>query len=153
MPLRVELVKQGKSKALRTSTPFGADRELLNTVPYMAGESKWKTINMVTAATEILVTPPVEGSVAITDILMSSDKTNATSVAIRFTDGTNVENIFKGDSTNAPIQIAHSFTGLLFGWKDARIDIETVGAVDATITVAYVRIPDGLEFADWDALR
>lgn len=106
-----------------------------------------------TAGTTILAAPAQGGVLSLTDLLISTDKTNATSVTVRLTDDINTIDLFVGDSTNAPLAIGHSFTGYVTGWQDARLEMVTVGAVTATVTVVYIKKTKGIPFADWDARR
>jgi len=39
------------------------------------------------------------------------------------------------------------------GWKDARVELVTDGAADATLTVFYTKLRQSIEFLEWDALR
>jgi len=75
-------------------------------------------------------------------------------VEVRFTDGTNTVSLYgPASQVDFPVQIAHGFVGRCQGWRDARIDVVTVGTADATVTICYTKIPTSLPFKEWDALR
>lgn len=105
------------------------------------------------AGTTTITTPSAAGSLWITDLLISGEKQNASTVEVRFTDGVNTETLFLASQTDAPASFAHSVGGRFQGWKNARIDMVTVGTADATVTLGYVKMPTGLEYAKWDSLR
>ena len=114
----------------------------------------WKTATLGAAGTVVLVQPPSGGSIRLTDLIISTDKTANSTVTLAFEDGTNTENIAVFDSANAPVALAHGFLGKVDGWKDARIEMIVAGGdADATITVVYLKFNEGLAFAEWDALR
>ena len=137
--------------ATRRSNP--GDQTVLIVTNPAAVHGTFKSATRTTAGTTTLVTPNANGSLLITDILISGEKQTGSSAEVRFTDGTNVETVFLASQVDAPPSFAHSFHGRLQGWRDARIDFITSGAGDATLLVCYTKVPEGLLFAEWDALR
>lgn len=131
----------------------GGQHKLAATSTLAIAHGVFKSAQRTTAGTTIITQPDNGGAIVITDLLISTDRTNATSVSLQFTDDTETINIFTGDSTNAPIALGHGFTGTVKGWKDARLEMVTVGAVTATVMAGYYKIKDGIYFAEWDALR
>ena len=113
----------------------------------------FKSVSRTTAGTTIIAEPDVGGSIILTDIIVSTDKTAGSSVTIRFTDGTNTIVVMKGDSVNAPFSIAIPLAGKWQGWKDARLEVVTVSTVDATVAAGYYKVASGLAFETWDAMR
>lgn len=113
----------------------------------------WKVTNRTSAGTTIITSPDGEGAIIVTDMIVSTDKTAGSSVQLQFTDDTDTEIMALFDSTNAPVAMAIALVGQLRGWKDARLEIVTVNSVNATITLGYMKVPEGLPFAEWDALR
>jgi hypothetical protein len=126
-------------------------------VPVIVTEAEvhgvWRAANRSSAGTTIVVQPPQDGSVSITDILVSSDQAGTSSVKLQFTDGTDTEVIATFDSTNGPVGLAHPVRGRMQGWKNARIELVTTGNVDAYVTIGYLRSPDGITYALWDQKR
>jgi hypothetical protein len=61
--------------------------------------------------------------------------------------------VFNGNVTDAPLALAVGLTAAWRGWADARVEMTTTNAVNATIAVGYVRVRAGLSFSDWDAQR
>jgi hypothetical protein len=137
--------------APRRSQP-GDQTLLVVTNPYSA-HGAFKSATRTTAGTTTLVTPNANGSLLITDILISGEKQTSSSAEVRLTDGTNSATVFLASQVDAPPSFAHAFQGRLQGWRDARIDFITSGAGDATLLVCYTKVPEGLLFAEWDALR
>jgi len=113
----------------------------------------FKSVSRSTAGTTTITEPELNGSIILTDLIVSSDKTNASTVTIRFTDGTNTVNVAVFDSGNAPVATAISFTGLWQGWKNARLELVTVANVTVTTALGYLKVDEGLQYADWDNLR
>ena len=118
---------------------------------YGAFRSKTRT----TAGTTAVITPISGGSLILTDLLISGEKQATSSVEVRFTDGSNTVTVFLVSQSDAPASLAHSFAGRFHGWKDARVDMITTGAGDATVTIGYYKINGSrtLPFEAWDALR
>jgi len=113
----------------------------------------WKVTNRATAGTTIITSPAGEGAIILTDIIVSTDKVANSSAKLQFADGAVTEIIALFDSANAPVALAIGFVGQILGWKDARLELVTVSTVNATIMSGYIKIPDGLPFSEWDALR
>jgi len=115
----------------------------------------FKSATHAAAGTTAIVTPNGGGSMLVTDILVTSEKKQAGTITIAFTDGTNTINILVFNTNDAPVQFAASVAGRFPGWKDARIDLVTVEDFDVTATVGYVKISakDSLSYSDWDAIR
>lgn len=113
----------------------------------------FKAQNRTSAGTTTVVTPDPEGSVQITDIILSADKVNAATVELRFTDGTNNETLLVVNVTDAPATLPVNALARLRGWQDARLDLITVNAVSAYVTVGYIKHIDSLPYSEWDAMR
>jgi len=154
MTLKAILTDSKTGRALHT-----ANVGILTTDPVLVvqGEAAiigvWQSVNRTSAGTTTITTPVLNGSVIITDILISTTKTAMTDLLLQFTDGTETEVIFKVDTSNNPHAFGVTIRGRLQGWKNARIDMVTTGAVDATITLGYFKVPTGLDFKEWDARR
>ena len=161
MAVESVLTDAATGRAIATVQPTGRLEDLkltgkevaLVVVPVGGTFGTFKSASRTTAGTTTVTDPAPGGSIIITDLLISTDKTNATSVTVQFTDGTDTVVVFEADSSNAPVNVGTSFSGRWQGWEDARIDMVTVGAVTATVAVGYVKIPVGLPFAEWDGLR
>lgn len=118
-----------------------------------AAFATFQSVSRTTAGTTTIVTPDGGGSVAITDLLISATKVNASTVEIRFTDGSDTETLFLGDVTNGEMFFSHAFSGRVQGWRDARVDLVTVNGTDCYVTLGYVKLPTSLIFSEWDNLR
>ncbi len=113
----------------------------------------FKAVTSTTQTTTIVTAPDSKGAIVLTDLLITTNKAANGLLTIHFTDDVETINIaiFPVDlSVNQSI----SFVGLFRGWRDARLEIvTTVATFDATVTAGYMKVPGGLEFAEWDALR
>lgn len=125
----------------------------LSVISVAQSHGTFKAITRTTAGTSIITTPTSKGSIVLTDLLVTSDKKPAATVTIRFTDDTNTVNLIIADATNNTVNLGHSFTGLVQGWQDARVEIVTTTDTTATITCVYYKTKEALDFIDWDARR
>lgn len=57
------------------------------------------------------MTPPKDGSLYLSDLIVSTEKQNSGAVEVRFTDGTNTATIYKAFANDAPTSMAISFSG------------------------------------------
>jgi hypothetical protein len=118
-----------------------------------ARHGHWKVAQRTTAGTTIIAAPELGGSLALTDIIVSTDKTAGSSLTLQFTDGSNTEVLAVFDSVNAPVAVSITVGGRLQGWEDARLEMVTVGTVTANVTLGYIKSPIGENYALWDAKR
>jgi hypothetical protein len=103
-----------------------------------------------------LAQPPGGGSLLLTDLIVSSSRQAGGSVTLRFTDGTDTENIAVFDSANAPVSVGLSLAGRWQGWADARLEVVVAGgAANATVAVGYCKVPasNTLQYNEWSDLR
>ncbi len=113
----------------------------------------FKAVNRTSAGTTVITTPDKGGAIVVTDILISAKKASGSDVTLQFNGGGNSVIIFLADSINNDFNIAIPLVGLFRGWKNAALELVTTGNVVATATAGYMKVPDGLEFSEWDALR
>jgi len=157
--IKAELVHAKTGKSLHVEDYWSlrhsnlGDQAVLVTASPASIHGTFKSATRTGAGTTQLVLPRANGSLLITDILISGEKQAGSTAEVRFTDGTNTVTVFLASQVDAPPSFAHSFHGRLQGWRDARIDFITSGAGDATLLVCYTKVPEGLLFAEWDALR
>ena len=113
----------------------------------------FKNTSRSTAGTTTITQPIEGGSVVITDLVLNTEKQTSGEVEVQFTDGSNVINIFHVFCSDAPANITLPINGRFRGWVNARIDLVVTGATDCSVTLGYIKIPNGLPFAEWDAHR
>ncbi len=113
----------------------------------------FKTATLTSADTVVIVRPKPGRSIWVTDILVTGEKQAGSNTIIQFTDGVNTEIIMQAYQVTVPPQIAGNLQAYLRGWKDARIEMITSGAADATCTIGYIHALAGPDFAEWDAER
>lgn len=96
-----------------------------------------------------------EDAIVLTDLIMTTDKVNAATATVRFTDGTNTVNLMAAQVTDAPCNITIPFRGHWQGWRAARLELVTVGVVKCTVSCGYYKIPKdkALSYNDWDSRR
>lgn len=113
----------------------------------------FRSVSRTSAGITIITQPIGDGAIALTDLIVSTDKTNNSIITVRFTDDVQIVNIFQGFATDAPINYAISFSGKWGGWRNARIEMETTLALNATVSLGYYRLDKGDQFSVWDARR
>ncbi len=117
------------------------------------GFGTFKSATRTTAGTTEITAPDPGGSIIVTWIVVSGEKQAGSDVTVRFTDSTNNVDIIVASQVDAPPNLAIGLPSRVQGWQDARIDMITSGAGDATVSIGYIKIPAGIPFAEWDALR
>jgi len=130
-----------------------SDARSLSVTSIAQSHGAWKSTNGSTAAITAVTSPDNGGSIAITDIMLSTEKKTSGEVELRFTDGTNTIILFRALLTQFPVQINQGIVGLMKGWKDARVEIETVQNFEYSITIGYIKFKEGLDYSEWDARR
>ncbi len=116
-------------------------------------KTRFKSVTRAAAGTSTITEPVKNGAILLTDIIVSTDRVANSRLTIFFDDGVRTIPIFDGYANDAPINIASNFRGGWTGWKDAAFKMTTVAAITATVAVGYIKIPTGIEYEEWDALR
>ena len=117
-------------------------------------------VTRTSAGTTAICTPTGSGGIVLTDLIITSDKVNAATVTVQFTDGVNTVVIATAHVTDAPCNIAIPIAGRWEGWQGARIDVVTVGVVTVgvvktTVSCGYYKISENVAvpYAEWNARR
>jgi len=116
----------------------------------------FKSVTHTTNETKTLTTPIGNGSLRLSDLIISGEKITGGIITVRFYDGTNAVNIVAADCNDAPCNMAISFNGRWQGWKAAYIQtITSVNNQDANISLGYMLVPEewSLDYDAWDAER
>ena len=157
--IKTSLVDPIDRKALQTEKfwkgPHKLEEDaklLLTTEPYRS-HGVFKTLVFTASGTTTLVTPNDNGSLILTDLIITGDKVNGGSIEVKFINGTHEDTIIKPVVTDAPVAINIPFSGRFQGWRDARIDVVVTGNVAGSVVVGYIKAPRGLPYNEWDALR
>ena len=130
---------------------------LVVTTPQKAhGVFKSASWTGVQAAT-ILVEPDGDGSIELTDLVISSPRKNTGTILVQFIDdNANVEVILETSVTGDPVNLAIPFSGRFQGWSGARIEYTIGTASDGgSILVGYIkhRKEGSMKYGDWNARR
>ena len=154
MTVKTRLLASGTNEEFHWVRSSETGEPVLVTTDESRAHGLFKSATLGATGTVVIVQPPPSGRVRLTDLIVSTDKTAGSTVTLAFEDGTNTINIAVFDSANAPVSLAHTFAGKFEGWKDARVEMIVAGGnAAATITLGYIKFPEGIEFAEWDALR
>ncbi len=118
--------------------------------------SFFKSVTFTDAGTSTLITPDSAHAIVLTDFIISAEKVAAGKVTVRFTDGSNTEDIMTAHTVDGPVNLAFSPQGRWKGWRDARIDVIAVGSnIDGTVSIGYyfLTAAESIKYDDWNQLR
>lgn len=153
--LKAYLIDLETGKVIHTEPYWGDGKEKrrisITTRAEYHGVFKSATYNNETA---ILVTPLTDGSISLTDLIVTSEKQVGGVVTVQFYDGTNTV-LIASAAADSPIGFASNFVGGWSGWKDAYIQVIVSAAFNATISIGYFKQhpEETLEYDAWDARR
>jgi len=136
-------------------TAFG---RMLGTTTYQKERSVFKAVSWSTAqvAETALVDSRGNGSIEITDLVITTDKVNLGTVVLHWDDGTNEETVITTSLSDLPIRLNMHFAGKVQGWQGASLYYTVAGANSTgAITVVYIRHnkANSLPYAEWNARR
>jgi hypothetical protein len=151
--IKSSIVEQKSGQELYIASQNGYKILISETHAQVAGVFKAKTL--IAAGTVIVAEPDADGSIVLTDLILTSDKTQSSAITVQFTDGTETTVLVEADITDAPCNIATSFAGQWRGWRDARLELVITGGINptATLAVGYYKLQDSLLYSDWDSRR
>lgn len=152
MTLKAILIDPATGKVLEIIEDVFGHPTLAVTDHYV-DKTRFKSVTRVAAGTETITEPVTDGAIMLTDMVISTDKVALSQLTVFFDDGVRTIPIFDGYANDAPINAAANFHGGWTGWKAAAMKMTTVAAIKATVAVGYIKIPEGLEYDEWDALR
>lgn len=130
----------------KNGTPLDAcsglsDKPTLIAESLKTTEAHWKSASITTAVTTTIIAANPRESILLTDIIITlSKKVTASTIIVRFSDGTNTVNLFTLDGATASFQFSHAFQGGLKGWKEANLQVVTNEATTVSILVGYVHL-------------
>lgn len=118
-------------------------------------EGRFRSKTLTAPGTIIVAEPDIDGCIVLTDLILTSDKTQSSSITVQFTDDVETIVLAEADMTDAPVNIATSFAGYWRGWRNARLELVVTGGIDPTATLAagYFKLHDSMLFGEWDSLR
>ncbi len=119
------------------------------------GVFKAQKFTGITTGTK-MADPHGDGSVELTDLMVSFEKKTSAEVTIRFNDGSNTELIWFGDMQDAPISFGIAFNGNWQGWQNAYVEVVISGAgLDGSVAIGYIKRlkKDSLKYVEWNARR
>ena len=150
--IKAILIDTATGKALNSIEDIFGHPALAVTDHYLQ-QTCFKSSTRVGAGTTTITSPKAGGALLLTDIIISTDRVALSRLTVFFDDGTRTISIYDGYANDAPINLALGFHGAWTGWKDAELKMTTVAALKATVAVGYIKIPKGLAYGAWDALR
>lgn len=132
--------------------------EALCVINYKQAHGLWKCVTWTngTVVKTTIVAPREGGSIEITDLIIATDKVQNAVVTLAFEDGTNTETLIVGDTTDAPLQIAHAVGGRFQSWRNAILKYTiTGGNSTGTIIIGYIFHPSSNtdDYSVWNSNR
>lgn len=149
--IQSNIVEQKSGQELYIASQNGYKILISETHAQVAGVFKAATRS--SGGTSIITEPDKDGCIVLTDIMITSDRVAASSFTVRFTDGTNTITIISANANDAPVNLATSFAGAWNGWRNARLELVSVGNVTVTVACGYYKLYDSMLYSEWDALR
>ena len=113
----------------------------------------FKAVTFTPTTTVALGTPDIDGSLILTDLIMTGDKVNGGTMLVKFTDDTFDDVLINISTTDAPVAIALAFAGRFQGWANSRVDVIITGNIKGSVVLGYIKAPNGLPYSEWDQLR
>lgn len=149
----IDNVSVAVSKYWVNPTGIDPDARVLLSADPLRVHGTFKAVVLAGAATHQLVVPNDDGSLILAGLTIAGDRINMGSIEVQWTDGSDTSIIIKPTTTDAPVNLSMQFSSRIQGWKDARIDVIVTGNISGSVMANYVKVPKGLPFAEWDALR
>lgn len=136
-------------------TPWGY---ALSVLTYKQKYGQWQSVSWSAAqvAKTAIATPVPGGSIEVTDIIISADKTNLGTVTLTLEDGTNTETLITTILSDAPLRLSHPVAGRMKGWRDAILYYTVAGANSTgSITIGYIKNtkPESKPYTLWNSER
>lgn len=153
MPIDSVLVDRASGQDILTVPAPGGGGPVLIAQTIGQAFGVFRSVSGNTAGTFSIANIKAGESAVVTDILLSSKKKAGSSLTLRFSDGTDIVNIFSPDTVTDPVNFSASLAGLFLGWSGADLEIVTVADVVFTATIGFYKFTGGDEFSVWDAKR
>ncbi len=150
--LDVQLTASATGEALHSAHTDGF--ETLITSTFLRTHGVFRTATHAVAGTTIMALPPSNGSIILSELVITSEKKNLGEIKVQFTDDVETEVLLDPIVTDAPANLALSIDGRWQGWRNARLEFITAAAsFTATITAGYAKLSFGDPYAVWDERR
>jgi len=159
--LKAVLIDPASGKALHVESyqHEGEDSSvlLITTIPEHYGVFKTTKFTVAGGAgSTTIAEPEADGSLRLTDLVVSFEKKATAEVTIQFNDGSNSELVWFADMQDAPLSLAIAFAGNWRGWRSAYLEVVVATAgLDGSVGVGYVKYlkDESLPYAEWNARR
>ncbi len=146
------LASGGKEEFHHHPSPTTGGPVILTYTPSQA-HGHFKSATLTAANTVVIVQPKASKSIWVTDIIVSGEKQASSDITVQFTDGTDTEIMVVIDQVDSSPNLSINLNSYFRGWKDARVELVTSGAGDATVTIGYLHSKDDTGFDEWSAQR
>ena len=142
MPKLILVDALTRKAAVFFNTAFGM---VLGITTYQKQEGLWQSVSWTAAVGEAaLVSPDGDGSIEISDILITAEKKAGGSITIRFADGVvgafvNTKDVVKSTVADGILNVASNFGGKVQGWQSAILYYTVVGNFTGSILITFVK--------------
>lgn len=152
MTLKAILIDVATGERLEIIDDVYGKPTLAVTDHYM-GKTRFKSEYQISAGTTEITAPATDGAILLTDMIITTDRVANSRLRVFLDDGTRTISIADCIPNDAPVNLALGFQGGWTGWKDAALKMQTWATLKANVAVGYIKIPEGLEYEVWDAMR
>lgn len=123
-------------------TAFGM---MLGITTYQKEHGLWQEVSWAATVSETaLVSPDGDGSIEISDILITAEKKPGGSITIRFADGVvgalvNTKDVVNTTVADGVVNVASNFNGRVQGWQGATLYYAIAGTYKGSVLITFVK--------------
>jgi hypothetical protein len=92
--------------------------------------------------TTIMIPVRAFDGISLTDIIVTTDKTQGGLFSLSLTDDVESETLVSGAFSDAPVSVNLSVRGRFESWQGCRLDLDTTSTGVVSCTVGYFRVPE-----------
>lgn len=154
--LKTSLRQSSTKKEVYMRDPYGTGPMFI-TETYGSTNGHFKAGGLTNVGSVLVAEPLPEDSIALTDLILTTDKTTGSTVSVEVTDGTNSITLLSASINDAPVHLSIPFRGRWQTWESAGIQLTLSGGVNpkANLAIGYFHVDAAhtLSYADWNARR
>ena len=146
----------GKTLHTEEYTIYGANERVLSTTTSQREHGVFNNVALTTNGTYVkIATPFGDGTIEVTDLIISGDEKAGGSVVVRFNDGTNTAIVHTIYVASRAATASVNPVGKIQGWKAAYLEAAVVGDnFSANVTAVYIKhIKTGKIYSRWNCER
>jgi hypothetical protein len=109
----------------------------------------------ISTGTTIMIPSRALDAISLTDIIVTTDKTQGGLFSLSLTDDVETETLVSGAFSDAPVSVNLSVKGRFESWQGCRLELDTTSTGVVSCTVGYFRVPEvtARTYAVWNSER